>query len=181
MARAPFPPALRVATVAAFTIGSLLLGVANPAAATSHTASHTATHTASSHAASHTTVVRAALPPGKINHIIVIEFENEGYQTTFGPGSAASYLNGTLRPEGELLQNYYAIGHDSLDNYIAQVSGQSPTEDTQADCADNGFAYASVEPGTPDPNQAVSPGQVDGEGCVYPGSVQTIANQLDAK
>ena len=128
-----------------------------------------------------TTVVRAALPPGKINHIIVIEFENEGYQTTFGPGSVATYLNGTLRAEGELLPNYYAIGHNSLDNYIAQVSGQSPTEDTQADCADNGFAFANVEPGTPDPDQAVNPGQVDGEGCVYPSSVQTIANQLDAK
>ena len=127
------------------------------------------------------TVVRAALPPGKINHIIVIEFENEGYETTFGPGSVATYLNGTLRPQGDLLQNYYAIGHNSLDNYIAQVSGQAPTEDTQADCADNGFAYANVEPGTPDPNQAVNPGQVDGEGCVYPSTVQTIANQLDAK
>jgi hypothetical protein len=172
MARAPFPPALRVGAVAALMIGALLLGAAYPAAAASHTASHTPPHA---------TVVRAALPPGKINHIVVIEFENEGYQTTFGPGSAATYLNGTLRPEGELLQNYYAIGHDSLDNYIAQVSGQAPTEDTQADCADNGFAYASVEPGTPDPNHAVNPGQVDGEGCVYPSSVQTIANQLDAK
>ena len=80
-----------------------------------------------------------------------------------------------------LLQNYYAIGHDSLDNYIAQVSGQAPTEDTQADCADNGFAFANVVPGTPDPDQAFNPGQVDGQGCVYPASVQTIANQLDAK
>jgi hypothetical protein len=125
--------------------------------------------------------VRAALPPGKIDHIFVIEFENEGYQTTFGPASVATYLNGTLRKEGELLQNYYAIGHNSLDNYIAQVSGQAPTEDTQADCADNGFAYANVLPGTPDADQAFNPGQVDGEGCVYPASVQTIANQLDAK
>ena len=61
------------------------------------------------------------------------------------------------------------------------MSGQSPTEDTQADCADNGFAYANVSTGYADPDQAVNPGQVDGEGCVYPSSVQTIANQLDAK
>ena len=126
-------------------------------------------------------VVRAALAPGKINHILVIEFENEGYDATFGPGSPATYLNGTLRPKGELLQNYYGTGHDSLDNYIAQVSGQAPTEDTQADCADNGFAFANVLPGTPDADQATNPGQVDGEGCVYPSSVQTIASQLDAK
>ena len=165
MANAPTPRVRRVGAVAALTVGVTLLGLALPAAAKSHG----------------TAVVRAALPPGKINHIIVIDFENEGYQTTFGPGSAATFLNGTLRAEGELLPNYYATGHFSLDNYIAQVSGQSPTEDTQADCADNGFAYASVEPGTPDPNQVANPGQVDGEGCVYPSSVQTIANQLDAK
>src|ERR1700678_3834790 len=59
-------------------------------------------------AAGNNHVVRAALKPGKITHIFVIEFENEGYNTTFGPGSPATYLNGTLRPEGELLQNYYA-------------------------------------------------------------------------
>jgi hypothetical protein len=125
-------------------------------------------------------VVRAALAVGKVNHIFVIEFENEGYTTTFGPGSPATYLNGTLRKQGELLQNYYAIGHDSLDNYIAQISGEAPTEDTQADCADNGFAYANVTPGTPD-TSAFNPGQVDGEGCVYPDSVPTIANQLDTR
>jgi hypothetical protein len=147
------------------TVGALAFGLATPAGAKPHPS----------------TVVRAALPPGKINHILVIELENEGFETTFGPGSPATYLNGTLRKEGELLQNYYAIGHDSLDNYIAEVSGQSPTEDTQADCADNGFAYASVLPGTPDSNQSANPGQVDGEGCVYPASVKTIANQLDAK
>ena len=126
-------------------------------------------------------VARAALPPGKINHILVIELENEGYAATFGPGSPATYLNGTLRPKGELLENYYATGHASLDNYIAQVSGQAPTPDTQADCADNGFAFADVTPGTPDADQVLNPGQVDGQGCVYPAAVPTIASQLDAK
>ena len=129
----------------------------------------------------HSTVLRAALPPGKVNHILVIELENEGYDATFGPVSPAVYLNGTLRPKGELLRNFYAIGHVSLDNYIAQVSGQAPTQDTQADCADNGFAFVNVTPGTPDADQSVNPGQVDGEGCVYPASVPTIASQLDAK
>jgi hypothetical protein len=125
--------------------------------------------------------VRAALAPGKINHILVIEFENEGYATTFGANSPATYLNGTLRKKGELLQNYYATGHNSLDNYISQVSGQAPTTDTQGDCAANGFAYTDVAPGTPDADQAANPGQVDGNGCVYPAGVQTIANQLDHK
>ena len=34
---------------------------------------------------------------------------------------------------GALLENYYAIGHASADNYIAQVSGQAPDLGTQAD------------------------------------------------
>ena len=51
-------------------------------------------------------VARAALPPGKINHILVIELENEGYAATFSPVSPATYLNGSLRPKGELLQNF---------------------------------------------------------------------------
>ena len=117
--------------------------------------------------------VRADLAPGKIDHIVVIELENEGYEATFGPGSPATYLNHVLRPKGELLADYYAIGHDSLDNYIAQVSGQSPTTTTQADCV---TGFADVTPGTPGAD-----GQVTGQGCVYPSSVQTIATQLDAK
>lgn len=134
---------------------------------------------AAKHRASH--VVRAAVPPGHIKHIFVIEFENEGFDTTFGANSPATYLNGTLRKQGELLQNYYAIGHVSLDNYLAQVSGQSPNQDTSADCLTNGAVFSNVTPGTPDPNQTLNPGQVDGQGCVYPASVKTIASQLDAK
>jgi hypothetical protein len=126
-------------------------------------------------------VPRAALAPGSINHIIVIEFENEGYQTTFGPGSVATYLNGPLRKKGELLQHYYATGHYSLDNYISQVSGQAPNRATQADCAGNGSAYVDLLPGTAAPDQTTDPGQVVGQGCVYPTSVSTIANQLDTK
>jgi hypothetical protein len=163
MERRPYRRALRVGASAGVALAAVVLGVAVPAAAKTHAS----------------TVVRAALPPGKINHVIVIELENEGFQTTFGPGSVATYLNDTLRKE--LVQNYYGIGHASLDNYIAQVSGQAPTEDTQADCSDNGFAFADLVPGTPDADQATNPGQVDGEGCVYPTSVKTIANQLDSK
>ena len=128
-----------------------------------------------------THVLRAALPAGKISHILVIELENEGYAATFGPGSPATYLNGTLRAKGALLQNYFATGHVSLDNYIAQVSGQAATSETSSDCLANAFAFANLTPGTPDPNQSANPGQVDGHGCVYPAGVPTIASQLDAK
>jgi hypothetical protein len=122
--------------------------------------------------------VRAALAPGSINNVLVIEFENEDASTTFGPASPATYLNDTLVPEGELLDNYYAIGHVSLDNYLAEISGQAPTPLTDSDC-DLG-EYVNVTPGTADPNTTAYPGQVDGNGCIFPAGVQTIANQLDA-
>ena len=35
---------------------------------------------------------------------------------------------------GALLENYYAIGHSSAANYVAQVSGQAPNIATQSDC-----------------------------------------------
>jgi phosphatidylinositol-3-phosphatase len=123
------------------------------------------------------------VPPGAIRHVIVIELENESEGSTFGATSPATYLNDTLVPEGELVQNYYAVGHVSLDNYIAQISGQAPNQLTSSDCVSSitslAGVYDDVTPGTPDPDQALYPGQVDGEGCVFPRSVQTIGNQLD--
>jgi len=127
---------------------------------------------------------RLPVPPGAIKHILVVELENEDADTTFGPGSPATYLNGTLLPMGELLQNYYATGHVSTDNYISQVSGQAPNQVTSSDCITSitslSGSFNDVTPGTPDPDQHAFPGQVDGQGCVMPPSVQTIAGQLDA-
>jgi hypothetical protein len=111
---------------------------------------------------------------------MVIDLENESFAATFG--DPTSYLNRVLAPQGELLKNYYATGHVSLDNYIAQVSGQAPNFVTSSDCVGAGGAgaYNDVLPGTLDPNQQKYPGQVDGQGCVYPAAVQTIGDQLDA-
>jgi hypothetical protein len=71
---------------------------------------------------------------------------------------------------GALLENYYAIGHSSAANYVAQVSGQAPDLGTQADCP----------LWTPFPRDvAAGPyRQVLGEGCVYPATVPTLGNQL---
>ena len=41
------------------------------------------------------------------------------------------HISKCLTKKGQLLTNYYAIGHFSLDNYIAMISGQSPNPDTQ--------------------------------------------------
>ena len=95
----------------------------------------------------------------QIGHVFVINLENENYAATWGATSKAKYLNGTLRKQGVLLTNYYAIGHVSLDNYIAEISGQSPSKSTQLDCA----TYTDfVATGTGANGQAL------GNGCVYP-------------
>jgi hypothetical protein len=111
-----------------------------------------------------------AAPGG--HHVFVIVLENENASTTFGPGSPAPYLANTLTREGAFVPGYYGIGHNSLDNYIAMVSGQAPTLATQADCPD----FVDVLPGTP-----TAAGQVLGQGCVYPAAVQTVAGQLQAR
>ena len=115
----------------------------------------------------------ATTPPGgsgKVGHVFIIVLENKGYDETFGANSPAPYLSQTLPTQGQLLTHYYGIGHESLDNYIAMVSGQAPNAITQADC----IAYLDWI-GVP---AALINGQVLGEGCVYPAIVKTVANQL---
>lgn len=121
-------------------------------------------------AAPSTTVPATGLPP--IRHVFVIVLENEGYAATFGTPSDDPYLAGTLVGQGALLTNYYGIGHHSLDNYVALLSGQAPNPDTQGDCQD----YVDFPPAA----TVLPGGQLTDSGCVYPTSVSTVANQLDA-
>jgi hypothetical protein len=109
------------------------------------------------------------LPP--VRHVFVIMLENQGYAATFGNPAADPYLAQTLPAEGALLENYYATGHESNDNYISIVSGQPPNAQNQADCPrfDN-FAGALM----------LEDGVESGTGCVYPAEVPTIGNQLSA-
>ena len=111
----------------------------------------------------------AATPP--VKHVFIIVLENKDFNTTFGPGSRAPYLADSLPAQGALLRQYYGIGHVSLDNYIAMISGIAPNRDTQGDCGRYvEFAETGVAPD----------GQPIGRGCVYPTHVLTIANQLTA-
>jgi hypothetical protein len=89
-----------------------------------------------------------------------------------GPSSPAPYLSTQLTAQGKLLTNYYAIGHNSLDNYIALVSVQAPNAVTQSDCQ----IYQDFIPSAP--VQVELNGQIAGQGCVFPAEVQTI-NTLD--
>jgi phosphatidylinositol-3-phosphatase len=117
------------------------------------------------------TAARAAsvLPP--IRHVFVIIDENESDSTTFGSASPAPYLSKTLVSQGAYLPNYYAVGHNSLDNYIAMVSGQAPNPQTSGDCPTfKNFPADSMD----------AAGQENGQGCAYPADVPTIMSQLDA-
>jgi len=69
----------------------------------------------------------------RFSHIVLLVLENESFATTWGSGSVATYLNG-LRSQGVLADHYYATGHQSLDNYIAMMSGQPVEPATAADC-----------------------------------------------
>jgi phosphatidylinositol-3-phosphatase len=112
----------------------------------------------------------SALPA--VRHVFVIVLENEGYSGTFGDPSAYPYLATTLPSEGALLQQYFGIGHFSNDNYIALLSGQAPNPSNQADCQ----VFADFPAGT----TVGAGGQINGSGCVFPTSVPTVADQLDA-
>jgi phosphatidylinositol-3-phosphatase len=112
-----------------------------------------------------------AYTPPPIKHVFLIILENESVTTSFGASSPAPYLAHTLTSEGAFLSNYYAVGHASLDNYIAMVSGQDPNPLTSSDCQ----TFADF----PMPQSIDSAGQENGEGCVYPANVPSLMSQLD--
>ncbi len=147
----------------------LAAGCSSAGPGTSATAARAAPNDAATRTTTTASVPADGLPP--VRHVFVIVLENEGYASTFGTPSADPYLATTLPAEGALLHDYYAVGHFSLDNYVALVSGQAPNPSTQADCQ----VYADFPSGaTVAPN-----GQITGSGCVFPSSVETVADQLD--
>jgi len=113
----------------------------------------------------------AATPP-PVKHVFVVVLENKDQAKTFAADSPAPYLAHTLRQRGQYLPNYFGVTHFSLGNYIAMVSGQGSNPQTQADCQ----FFTDFAPGVIGPD-----GQAMGQGCVYPSSVKTVADQLDER
>jgi phosphatidylinositol-3-phosphatase len=107
----------------------------------------------------------------EVKHVFVIVLGENGYEETFGAASTAPYLSKKLLKQGELLPNYYAVAGSDLANQVALISGQGPTAETAADCPN----YADLLPGT----ESVAK-QVEGNGCVYPASTETLPGQLAA-
>jgi hypothetical protein len=114
---------------------------------------------------------RAAAP--RAGPVFVIVLENQPFATTFGAQSPAPYLAHELTAKGALLRNYFGIGHYSLDNYIAMISGQAPNPATQADCGVFG-EFVATQPALD------ADGKLRGTGCVYPPIVRTLPDQLEA-
>jgi len=132
--------------------------------------------------------------------VFLIVLENKSYETVFGAASHSKLQD--LSAEGRLLTNYWGIGHNSLDNYIAMVSGQAPNPVTQWDCPvfldfvgvtkiDRMKAILGrlgekkivrlLNDKQPDAGKNLQNDYnlLVGAGCVYPGSVPTIADQLE--
>jgi len=113
------------------------------------------------------------LPP--IRHVWVIVLENSSYEKTEGlccspfntPGEAP-YLADVLTEQGNLLTQYWGIGHNSQANYVAMISGQSPTPGTQSDalfCAGGQLLPLGVSDEIPDASPVDPHGQIVGQGC----------------
>jgi len=116
--------------------------------------------------------VQAATTAAPVGHVFIIVLENENALSSFGPNSPAPYLSQTLPTMGAFLPRYYGIGHASLDNYVAMISGQPPNVATQADCD----TYRDFKGTAPLGPLGINVGQ----GCVHPASTPTIASQLQA-
>jgi len=109
-------------------------------------------------------------PP--VGHVFMVLLENENADSTFAADSPAPYLSQTLPSQGAFIPSYYGVTHLSLGNYIALVSGQGSNPQTQADCQIfSDFVGAGFDLN----------GQALGQGCVYPTTVKTIADQLAAR
>lgn len=114
----------------------------------------------------------ASAPPTHVGHVFLIVLAGHGFDQTFAAGSPAAYLNGTLRPKGALLSGYRTLGRADLPDELAMIGGQPPNASTRAGCP----VYREIPPAATPSRDGV----VSADGCVFPNTVTTIADQLDA-
>jgi phosphatidylinositol-3-phosphatase len=146
--------------------GTVTITTTTPAPPTSSSA---ASSSNSGSGSTTTTAASTDLPP--IKHVFLIVLSSEGYNETFGHTADDPYLAKKLAKQGEVLVNYYAVTGSPLGNEIAMLSGQGPNSETAADCQTYD-SFAAIGAG--------ADGQELGSGCVYPATVQSLADQLTA-
>lgn len=114
-----------------------------------------------------------------IKHVFVLTMENKNFLDSFVQSAQDPDFQ-SIAQQGAVLREYYGTGHVSLDNYLAMMSGQPSTNDTESDCFQ---AWSDiVADGADAGNPKVIKAKADAhgrQGCVYPKEVQTFANQLD--
>jgi phosphatidylinositol-3-phosphatase len=109
----------------------------------------------------------------EVKHAFLIVLGENSYESLFGATAGAPYLTRTLPKKGELIPNYYGVTGGVLANEIAMLSGQGPTPETAANCPN----YTAITPAT----VSLFAAQVEGNGCVYPSTVESLPTQLAAK
>ncbi len=102
--------------------------------------------------------------------MFLISLTTPSYTDAFSTTSVATYLNHTLVPKGTLLSGYETLGLTALPDNLALLSGQAPNADTRGQCATYAEFPSSAKP--------ASNGQVPGDGCVYPNTIITLADQV---
>jgi hypothetical protein len=109
-------------------------------------------------------------PTHKIAHVFVISLTTTSFGDAFGATSVARYLNRTLVPRGTLLGGYETLGRAALPDELGMLSGQAPNADTAAGCPTYAEFPSNVKP--------AADGAVPGDGCVYPNTIITLADQV---
>jgi hypothetical protein len=117
-----------------------------------------------------------ALP--EVKHAWLIVLGENSYESTYSatPTSGATtapYLTRTLTSKGLLIPNYYGVTGGVLANEIAMLSGQGPTLETAANCPN----FTTIFPAT----VSETAEQVEGAGCAYPNTVESLPTQLEEK
>jgi hypothetical protein len=117
-----------------------------------------------------------ALP--EVKHAWLIVLGENSYEGTYSAtptngATTAPYLTRTLPAKGLLIPNYYGVTGGVLANEIAMLSGQGPTLETAANCPN----FTTIFPATVSETAA----QVEGAGCAYPDTVESLPTQLEEK
>jgi hypothetical protein len=107
----------------------------------------------------------------QLRHVFVLILENQAEDNTFGSLMPVPYLQNTVSAQGAFIPNYWGTSHFSLGNYVSFISGMSATTQNQGDCT----TYTQILNST-----TVAYNQVSGNGCVYPSTTITLADQLAA-
>ena len=108
------------------------------------------------------------LPP--VKHVWIIALADRKLAETFGPASPDPWFRDVLVRRGVLLNNFHATSPGTLAAGVALLSGQGANPATEGDCA----PPTDIAPGTISGDLQ----QIQGTGCVYPGTVATLPEQL---